>query len=396
MIYKYKLYRTVDHWESIETFYEKKIRKWVDNENITNVSQITLADLLQYQDIATIKDKQLEYKKSYPELDYTEFAAYALTNAFVLNSFGGEKHSIFLLGTRNTANIFLDTKQISDQIVNKNKFAIFIALIDTFRFFRYYLRESGLFKTLISNLGLIAYHNKDHKYLDESSTPCENCTSYVIQLLKKELDSIHDIETYCLKQYQSCTNSQDNCLHDNLIKFLSAAIYQYQQLIKKELEGVDLNLLKISNIDSLKSLSYSSNNKFAFIPRYLDSYSAENISDIMVVFKNNLNQLLVYKNKKIYCPFSHLNSFTNNDDKCKAVVPKTNEPIYLTKIIYNNNDVIDEASDSIFSKKSIYIAGSPMPDIKSFRETYCRSSVKKINIDRSKLESINVKRDIRR
>ena len=289
MIYKYKLYRTLDHWEYISSFYERKIRRWISEENLVSKQDITLNDLLLTEKIARSTDS-----------DYLNFKEYTVSINKNMGTYGIDHSSAFFLGTKSTLGICLDTTKITDSISFKENFAIFVAIVDTFRFFKYYLRESGLFTTLTSQFKNLVISNKVNKYLEEHNIPCEACLMSVYNLLLLDLDSTKDIEKYYLEKSVLCSY-QKNCYDHRINNFLNTLIYLYQQLINKELEVVDLTLKKVIRSELMKPIEYSKKYNFAIIPRFFNDFTSEELSDITVAFKNSLGHLLVYKNRKLYC-----------------------------------------------------------------------------------------------
>ena len=388
MIYKYKLYRTLDHWDNIYSFYDRKVRKWLSEEKLISREEISLNDLLTSESLARSEANE-----------YSNFKTYIISVNRYLETFGIEDNSAFFLGTKDTLGICLDTSKITDNIVFKHNFAAFVANLDTFRFFKYYLRETGLAITLTSHLIAIKASNKASNakniYVKESDVPCDRCLNSLVNFLKIEFNSIEHIEE-CYNRELSLCPYKHNCYDFRINNYLGKVFYQFQQVINKELESVNLVLKKVLRSEVLKPVEYSTKYNFAFIPRAFNGFTSQELSDITILFKNSLDQVLVYQNKKIYCPFNHTNNFTSNEDRCKATVPGLENPIKLSKIVYNSKNSIDESEQDILNGSVTYIARSPIPNIKSFKDTYCCSSTKRIKLDRAKLETINVKRDIRR
>jgi hypothetical protein len=176
--------------------------------------------------------------------------------------------------------------------------------------------------------------NKDGK---ESYLLCDRCLTSLVNFIKIEFNSIEHIEECYNRELNMCPYKH-NCYDFRVNNYFGKIFYQFHQLINKELENVNLVLKKVIRSEVLKPVDYSTKYNFAFIPRSFNSFTSTELSDITILFKNSSDQVLVYQNKKIYCPFNHTNNFTGNDDKCKAIVPGLENPIKLSKVIYNSKN----------------------------------------------------------
>lgn len=378
MIYKHKLYRTLDHWESIRTFYNRKVKGWTDFQKIKNKENITLDDIvLCYNNIKT------------SEYDFFKFQL--IDNNFSIN--GGVyslrpppdlNKRVYILSTVHSSCIFLDTTCMPSNELTAD-FAFTVAAIDNFRFFRYYLRESGIFKVLMAHLSTINLVNKEFKYIEESSTMCDSCLQSTINLINANIHEVEDIYNYCVSYLSKC-----KCTFKEIVIYLNSTFNQFKTIIHKELESTGLVLSQINDYTKICSSKYSISNNLAFIV-YETKTSNERIT---ILYKNSENGILVYRNQKIYCPYNHYNVLTKRDSRCKTKVT-FKDPIKLIKVIYGNDKTIDSNEDnSLFSDDVIYINGSRVNHEKDFKDIYCTSNIKKLNIDISKIGEINVRRSI--
>ena len=363
MIFKQKFYNSLDHWSDISVFNYKKGYSWSKMANLPIKETITVEDL----------DKAKEYLK-------VDSRLYSVPDNFI------SQPGLYCISTGENLITLYNKDVLNKSEASNREWHINLCVnLETLRILRDYSFESGIFKSIISEV-----HNTV-KLNDATAGPfsvCSDCAEGLDKLVNS-YQGLGDF-SYVFNITENMTISHKDCVKgiNNIFSKIFSGKYLLISKINKNLG------LKLKELDYIYTADYSPDFSIAF---YDKLPSASSCNKLKILFSNQKNEYLLYTENGVICPYHHYSVSKGYTEKCKSHIPTKSESINLNIVQYGTIDesrtqlVVDSHVGPDFPPNNLFINSLDFAGT-----VYCKSNTKKINIDIGLLEKINVRQYIRR
>ena len=370
MIFRYNIYNSLDHWAPITHFYFKQGASWTKFSNLPIHEHITIEDL----------DTAHKFLFSNTKI-VNDSTDKDITRPYSYNS-----NFVFIIATNDVEGIFLKEKTSASQ---SSDYHILVINLETLTFLKHFLFESGIFKYVYQFiLDSIKKDGTNLGGIDNPIPVCSSCSKIFCSFMEHMQNANQYKQIKSIAEKIAYSHDPSSRCGVNLNYMINRAIASRSLTISKMLSSVDLNIKdrKIPNI-----AMYSDNLHVAFHRRTMASDS----SKYQVILLNKNKDILMYKDGKVVCPYSHYDPQRNYEESCKYIIPSGKDivKLYSVKYEYYEKDSLkwmnDENEYPVFGTVLPYV----VEDINNLKNEFCKSNTKKIKINKALMEQLNVKRN---
>lgn len=376
MIFQHKTHENVSSWLSIEFIQDRFIYTISESCKEFNEKDITLDDIKKCD-----MEKDVHMNGRFP----LHIPAYNLN------------HTICVLTPVNAINSY---------IIDRSCYGLFNILVDNVHYIKKRFPGDSIFRETVNYLNSKNKIDHEDVRLKELVNVCETCRKYVI---------------YVFNAYHSKRDPQEvekriHCCGDNLIAFMSRAIYASINYINNRIKSYGLMYSYLSKEKDTTFITDGTaksllDRKLMYYPQTVVFTNPK----VSTLFYNRAKHMLVYcaEKKNIECPFNHHDKARNYDRNCKLEIPADDEKIdllaveyYVSKEYKNHIDAnveIEPQNTWIFSNKVVVTGNITERDFYKFNsgnitnsitngglfQHFCERTVKSIKINNLALGNLN-------